>query len=135
MCPDGVLPQMLCPAGYYQDTAGQDHCEDCTAGNYCYYPDYANDDFAIVSVTACPAGYYCPANTGHPNTYPCAPGTYRDTTGATAASDCVDCPAGSYCPDYAQTSGTTYPCGDGFVCGTGEKTYKGSSKCPKNYYC
>lgn len=126
---------MLCDAGTYQDTVGQATCKDCTAGNYCYYPDFAGGDFAIIAETTCPSGYYCPAKTGHPNTFPCPPGTFRAATGAASASDCNPCTEKYYCPDYGMTVATTYPCGDGFLCAQGSKTYKGSEKCPKNFYC
>ena len=45
----------------------------------------------------CPAGSYCP--TGSPLPTPCEVGTYSNTEGLEAQSNCTDCDPGSYCND------------------------------------
>ena len=63
---------------------------------------------------------------------PCANGTYRDTTGAEKATDCIDCALGQYCASEGLVN-PTGPCQPGFFCLRGNKeptpTGKSTNKC------
>lgn len=53
-CPASAHEEIVCPAGYYQPSAGQDSCIICPAGSFCP-PTRA----AIINHTPCLAGHKC----------------------------------------------------------------------------
>jgi len=52
---------------------------------------------AIFQTAVCPHGHYCPEGTGHPGSYPCQAGRYRNNTLGHSGEACVSCPSGHYC--------------------------------------
>jgi len=70
---------------------------------------------------ACPAGYYCPANsyfTGGGFYYeaiPCPAGTYNAFTSKSTLADCVACDPGKYCANDALIA-VQGSCAAGYYC-------------------
>lgn len=58
----------------------------------------------------CPAGSYCLKASSDPDL--CPEGTFSNSTGLTASSECLPCTAGFYCEDKGQTNATG-PCEKG----------------------
>ncbi|CAM9191532.1 unnamed protein product, partial [Ectocarpus fasciculatus] len=99
-----------CPAGSYQSRIGQGACLACPAGYYCLAE--TSNPFP------CPEGHYCLRNTTFPNEYPCPSGYYVNTTKSESLHDCKLCEPGQYC----STSGLAMsegPCAPGYFCGSG----------------
>ena len=124
-CPAGVDP-VPCPIGMYGPHLGGEtvaDCEICPAGYFCY-------ETGILSLTnyECPTGHYCYEGTITP--LPCPDGTYRDTTGAAVAGECMSCPPGNYCP---RGTSVFYGCNPGTYC-EGGTMYNGTA-CTAGYYC
>ena len=94
-----------CPAGRYQDLAGQSSCKPCTAGSFCStagltQPDgscpvgsFSSSAASSPSCAPCPAGQIQPL-TGQSSCTLCTLGTYNPSVGA---SVCVSCPANTIC--------------------------------------
>lgn len=152
-CPPGTgnPDDYLCPVGTYSSSTGLSsvgECNACTAGEYC--------DAEGLTVTAgpCDAGYICYQGSTVPNPddgvmgdlcypghycsggnasgTPCPPGTFSDTEGNIAVTDCQSCTPGYICPDY----GTLTPvqtCPPGFYCPGGD--IYGTNICPLGSYC
>ena len=103
--------QRPCPAG----TTGEDGktCKPCTGGNYCIEK---TDDGGI----QCPAGYYCPDETGDYHAFPCEEGTFSSSGGLDDKRKCSSCPERKYCPYRAMDSENDLDeCDAGFYCGGG----------------
>jgi len=115
-CPAGSSQPLLCPGGYYQDLTAQKECKDCPAGKYCLVGSETDG-------TVCPQGYYCPQNTPDYHKYPCPPGTFGETDGLSAISECKDCTPGSYCVGYARIAPNGL-CAAGFYCTNKARTDK-----------
>lgn len=49
----------------------------------------------------CPDGYYCPLGTGHPLSFPCESGFFRNESHGHGGGACVKCPARYYCASVA----------------------------------
>lgn len=64
----------------------------------------------------CPAGYYCPAGTHSPR--PCPTGTFRNSSQAGAAGDCLPCPVDTFGARPGQTG--CLPCGSSAFSAPGE---------------
>ena len=82
-----------CTNGTFSDTPGAtsaDFCVPCTAGYTC--PVAASNATKV----RCPAGAFCPSGSSEP--LRCNNGTYRNSLGGVAESDCSTCPAGYRCP-------------------------------------
>lgn len=63
----------------------------------------------------------------------CPPGTFQNSSRATALSDCRPCLPGFFCPSAA----TTLPalqCNPGYVCANGSITGQ-ETPCPRGYFC
>ena len=145
-CVPGEIVKKECPKGYYCEI-GSDmptkcgkfkwngnkksgaitDCIDCAAGYYC-------DDEAIRDETRfpCKVGHYCLQTTNPASPTPptqCAAGSYRNTVGAAAQTDCVECPAGYYCP---LGNVQPIPCEASYYCplGSGNMT-----ECEEGHYC
>ena len=101
----------------------------------------------------CAKGYYCPAASTSSTFTPCPAGRYRDTTGATAESDCTLCTAGHACSvsamtepspcgssnfyqaDTGQTSCDTVSAGYYTSGGDSSATRTGQTLCEPGFYC
>ena len=87
----------------------------CPAGYYCL----ANTtDYQVYD---CPAGHYCPENTTYDMEFPCPPQTFNNLTNGQAMDSCVSCLPGMYCSGY----GNTWPtgnCSAGYFCTNGSDT-------------
>ncbi|KAG9482440.1 hypothetical protein GDO78_011238 [Eleutherodactylus coqui] len=129
-CPEGSQEAKPCPNGTYGFQTGLEGLEDCLLcpeGNYCYQEGQSG----IPSPNGlCPPGYYCPAGTGSPMSYPCQPGTYWNMTKqGVEISVCLPCPAGFFCDMPSLTAPKICPAG--FYC------HQGSSNpqpCPEGTY-
>ncbi|GMH73236.1 hypothetical protein TL16_g06129 [Triparma laevis f. inornata] len=96
-----------CPPGTYSDAviaANISTCVDAPPGRYTLGGSTA------LTLTDCPAGYYCPQRTGVYANFPCPEGTYSSTTGIYTSEQCLNCTLGNYCP---LASIATAPCAIG----------------------
>ena len=85
-CVAGVTQPTACGVGKYVATTGstaEANCTDCPAGSLCNL-----QGVGLLSEFQCPVGQYCTA--GVRTGTNCPAGTYRDTVGATAVTDCAD---------------------------------------------
>ena len=142
-CPPGLA----CPSKGMQLTDAQDSSNFCAPGYYCLTgattkePVILNEGGGI-----CPAGHYCPSPdpaesnlSGTQVPYPCAPGTYRASTGGSSITvddvdGCSTCLEWYYCPDYGSTFYKA--CADGWFCEAGETTSMPVGKfCPIGHKC
>lgn len=136
-CPEGSNMTLICPLGFQAlDNTGirsseEDSCVICQMGSYGNYSDRSQCE-------SCPPGYYCPAGTGHGDSYPCTAGSYCEQGShemtscplgyygtkdiATSESDCTACEGGTYSNTYFSTS--CHRCG-----GTSKNNKAGSSTC------
>ena len=110
-CPEAISAPTPCPPGTYASERGMATCDICPAGSYCI-------EGAIEVTGYCQAGFYCPAGSSATDQEPCPAGTFRNHSGATAASDCGTCPEGYYCPMGSPEpllcpEGNFCPCGVG----------------------
>ncbi|EDV25654.1 uncharacterized protein TRIADDRAFT_55968 [Trichoplax adhaerens] len=106
----GIQVKVPCPANTYGNHSGQTlvgQCVTCPAGYFCPAATPGVPTYHLI----CPRGYYCPAGSGKQL---CPDGTYGDSLGLQASSECKDCPAGRYCK-----AGSRYP----------------GLPCPKGSYC
>lgn len=157
----------VCAAGTFNANTGgtsQASCSDCPPGTYCpanpagistttpCAAGYINTGTRqiVACTTPCPAGSYCP--TGSSVGTPCLGGSFRNSTGAAAQSDCTQCnvgdicpagstfkitpaqcPIGSYCPS---TSNTNVPCPEGtYGNSTGLTSVTQCTTCSVGLYC
>ena len=56
-----------------------------------------NPGDGVVTPVDCPAGYYCPSGTGAKSSFPCAVGTFSNTTQLQSQSQCQPCTGGYMC--------------------------------------
>ncbi|XP_072832011.1 uncharacterized protein [Vicugna pacos] len=124
-CPGGQ-GVFLCPPGTFRTEPGAsslEDCELCPAGYYCPGVELSShaNVFAIpcragsecpagtesYQSQPCPAGHYCPAGTHSPR--PCPSGTFRNSSQAGAAGDCLPCPASTFSAHPGQKG--CLPCG------------------------
>ncbi|CAG5113265.1 Oidioi.mRNA.OKI2018_I69.chr2.g7385.t1.cds [Oikopleura dioica] len=153
MCPEGSSRPIPCSAGTYQENEGQESCEPCPAGEFCFEGAAVletNTNYTQVKRGKCPVGYYCPSGTKSPYDYPCRKGTYADLSSPREDdSACKICDAGSfcgkeglelpsglctpgfYCPE-GSTEATAKKCGSGNYCPEGSKE---PLPCPAGKYC
>ncbi|XP_077985305.1 uncharacterized protein LOC144439945 [Glandiceps talaboti] len=160
-CPSKSETPTPCPRGTYVYNEGRQElsqCDPCPAGEYCgsvglpapsglctagFYCLEASNTSTPTEETGmgdvCPIGYYCPAGTVGPYTYPCGNGTYNNVTGAQERDDCLDCPPGEVCEGMALV-GSTGLCGPGYFCTSAAYTKYPTDGvtgdiCPKGFYC
>ncbi|KAJ8280617.1 hypothetical protein GJAV_G00056950 [Gymnothorax javanicus] len=120
-CPGGsVNPNPIpCPNGTYGGKPGQRDVTDCALcpeGHYCFSED--PQDHPMSKPTGrCPDGHQCPAGTGHPLSFPCQAGFFRNNGHQGAL--CVSCPAGYFCSSPA--THTPSVCTEGFYCVEGSR--------------
>ena len=98
-----------CPAGMYSSTPGitsSGQCLSCAAGTFCPAGSKTN------TVTTCPAGYYCAAN----STVACPAGTFSSATGQTTSATCTNCGAGMLCAAPGGATLGTVTCPAGWAC-------------------
>ena len=86
-------------------------CDVCPPRYYCVNKDRAD---------RCPAGSYCPGNTGF-NMAQCPQGTYGPVEMLMDASECTSCDGGYYC-DRIGAVNVTAPCAPGYWCQVGVNT-------------
>ena len=137
-----------CSSGKYELNYA---CVDCTAGKFgIAFGKNIEEEACPYNASSCPAGYYCPENTG-PAATPCPAGKFGNITGGrnldvacpyscdagkygvqgktNKIQACIDCPAGSYC----NASSVRIPCPKGrYGVGVGNQSNL-SSACP--YLC
>ncbi|XP_043937062.1 neurogenic locus notch homolog protein 1-like [Protopterus annectens] len=158
-CPHvGTFRPILCPQGYYTNTAGQSECTKCNGSIFCMektHGQIARDGRKQSRIPGfkgsllpcpsgmylglqineecmhCPTGFYCSDGI---STYPCPAGTYGARQGLTKASDCSPCPQGYYCLEGTSgRPGSEFLCPKGFYCP--EKTSEPhSNPCPAGTY-
>lgn len=92
---------------------------ECDPGYYCISNSYVPNPTDGTTGALCPAGGYCPK--GSKAAQPCLPGTYSDTTGMKASSECKTCTQGKYCLGEVIV-GVSGSCMAGYYCPTGSKT-------------
>ena len=133
-CPTGSAVELKCPAGTYQDTAGQYSCITCPPGYYCPI------NTASYVSNLCPIGYYCPSGTTYGTQYPCPVGTFNPLQGQQIIGACQACSPGYYCNTQG-ASAVTGSCAGGFYCGSSSTLARpitiaqGGGQCTKGYYC
>ena len=86
-------------------------CDICPPRYYCINGDRADP---------CPAGSYCPGNTGL-NLEQCPRGTYSPVTLLAAEAECMPCDGGYYCGETGLTA-VTDQCYSGYYCREGVDT-------------
>ncbi|CAK7320737.1 hypothetical protein VULLAG_LOCUS22832 [Vulpes lagopus] len=92
----------LCEAGTYRSQAPDAQaCQPCPPGFSCHQGTESYHS------QPCPVGHYCPAGTSSPR--PCPSGTFRNSSQAGAAGECLPCPAGTFGPQPGQPG--CLPCG------------------------
>lgn len=135
-CPEGSNMTLKCPLGYRAiDHPGVRYdisisCEICPNGTY---GNHTEREVCLI----CPAGYYCPAGTGHGDSNPCPVGSYCPLGSAQPQP----CPRGMYGKLYrAQNYGDCALCPAGYYndllgqkacrpCGTSSTSAEGSATC------
>ncbi|KAF6119825.1 hypothetical protein HJG60_010211 [Phyllostomus discolor] len=92
----------LCDAGTYHSQALDTlPCQPCPAGFSC------QQGTERYHSQPCPMGHYCPSGTHSPR--PCPAGTFRNSSQAKVAGECLPCPAGTFSAGPGQTG--CLPCG------------------------
>jgi hypothetical protein len=120
-----------CPAGTFQPLKGQIYADSCiVCGTWIWNISYLGQYCPIVGAseqTPCPEGHFC--ETGSPLSFPCAGGTYRQTSGGHGNLSCYICPASYFCPNA-----TIHPisCPGGRFCRSGSAY---ATICPGGYFC
>jgi hypothetical protein len=117
--------------GYYQDQSTQATCKSCPVGFYC--------TLNTSEPTICPRGSYCPEGTSSGGQFLCPNGTYGNTTGLSALSQCSPCDSGRFCSGLGQTA-FSGNCTAGYYCSLGawmSAPLDGvtGNICPAGYYC
>ncbi|XP_014845642.1 PREDICTED: uncharacterized protein LOC106919650 isoform X3 [Poecilia mexicana] len=132
-CPGGGIdPNPIpCPNGTYSSSPGLrdvSQCVQCPEGKYCY-TQQPQEQPITRPTEPCPDGHYCPPGTGHPYTYPCQVGKFRNNTHGHTAEVCISCPSGHFCSQL----GMDLPllCPQGSYCPDGTSTPK---PCPEGTY-
>ncbi|XP_062603182.1 uncharacterized protein LOC134264959 [Saccostrea cucullata] len=108
-CPGATVVPEGCPAGTYQDQTNQATCTACPAGYYCTANSTTYTD------KPCPSGHYCPTSTQYDTQYPCLKGTFNNHTGQANDSACSPCTPGYYC-GFPGLSTPTDQCDPGWFC-------------------
>ena len=128
-CPRGTVSktQYPCPAGTVRTTTGARRLEDCLPCSHGYYCTQATP-----TMTACPAGYYCPLGTKSDHQYPCRAGTYDATGSLRSQEECLQCGLGNYCIGQGQIVQT--PCAEGYYNDLSEEASE-CHKCLGGYKC
>ena len=130
-----------CKPGYACDVIGiSTPVSKCAAGHYCTGGSNTTNPVKEVFGDICPAGYYCEEGTADYRLNPCDNGTYSNSTGNKASTDCTRCDPGKVC----NGNGLLEPngiCSAGYFCRGGAKTDKpadgGSTgaPCVMGHYC
>ncbi|XP_041098352.1 SCO-spondin [Polyodon spathula] len=120
-CPGGDIDPnpRLCPNGTYSDRQGLREvsaCTPCPAGQYCF----SKSQGISRPTGSCPSGYHCPVGTGYPYSFPCTPGSYRNSSLGHRGETCQPCPAGFYCASQATEIPTICP--RGYFCVEGSSS-------------
>ncbi|KAJ8397174.1 hypothetical protein AAFF_G00440080 [Aldrovandia affinis] len=122
-CPGGSInPNPIpCPNGTYSGQPGLREaieCVVCPEGRFCF-SEQPRDHPITEPTGRCPDGHHCPLGTGHPLSFPCQAGFFRNSYGHRGAL-CVPCPAGYYCGSPATHTPTICP--KGFFCAEGSRS-------------
>ena len=115
-CPTGSDVPRSCAPGFYTNTTGNANCLMCPEGLYCIPVTWKEDLLSneTIGYNTCPAGYYCPLQTGGVQRK-CPSGTFSNATGLRNIDQCQSCTPGHYCE--------------------GEGLKKPSGECDPGYYC
>ncbi|XP_035241562.1 multiple epidermal growth factor-like domains protein 6 [Anguilla anguilla] len=120
-CPGGSInPNPIpCPNGTYSGQPGLrdvTECVTCPEGHFCFSEE--PQDRPISELTGrCPDGHQCPPGTGHPFSFPCQAGSFRNNSFGHRGALCAPCPAGYLCGGPA--THTPSVCPEGFFCAEG----------------
>lgn len=97
--------------GWYMNHTMASVCDVCPARYFCVNKNRADP---------CPAGSFCPENTGF-DIEPCPKGTYGPVGMLANASECTQCDGGYYCSEPGSTN-MTAECYPGYWCQIGVDT-------------
>ncbi|XP_069122179.1 multiple epidermal growth factor-like domains protein 6 [Argopecten irradians] len=129
-CPAGSTAPLLCQAGTYQNSTGNEvdtDCVTCVAGSYCSGSGNSIPD------GLCSSGYYCPSGQDNPTpaSYNCTQGHYCPEGSITP----LRCASGSYQDDIG--SWWCKACPAGYFCDStmDPVVLFNSSHCPTGFYC
>ena len=111
ICPPPYINVFFCISGWYMNHTLASACDICPPRYYCINGDRADP---------CPAGSYCPGNTGL-NLEQCPRGTYSPVTLLAAEAECMPCDGGYYCGETGLTA-VTDQCYSGYYCREGVDT-------------
>ncbi|KAJ8368244.1 hypothetical protein SKAU_G00082720 [Synaphobranchus kaupii] len=120
-CPGGSInPNPIpCPNGTFSGQPGLrdvTECVVCPEGHFCF--SERPQDHPISEPTGrCPDGHRCPPGTGHPLSFPCQAGFFRNDSFGHRGALCVPCPAGYLCSSPAVH--TPSVCPEGYFCAGG----------------
>ena len=145
-CPEGIVMQVPCNKGSYQDQPEESECKDCLVNMYCDGVTDLSDPIIIDPIIVpvpCPDGYKCAEKSERPYDTPCEPGNVG--TGDNV-SPCEICPLGRYCPNFGMSSADmdneVFHCSSGYYCDNGSISPFGqtdlnnnNNECSPGYYC
>ena len=109
----------------------------CESGFHCISGASTPIPTDMITGRPCPYGHYCPSGTPSPVT--CPSGTFANTTGTRAVSDCLDCTPGMYCLTPGLTNPTGF-CHAGYYCSGKAKSPTPTNgingrNCTRGHYC
>ncbi|RUS80256.1 hypothetical protein EGW08_011985, partial [Elysia chlorotica] len=135
-CPEHTSTPILCPSGFFQDEIGQWDCKLCPEGYFC---DSSTGVVVVNDTIKCQEGYFCPEGTSRTDQYPCPIGTFSNSSGLNASSDCTPCSAGQFCGSAGLTA-PTGPCSQGYFCKWYAEMFTPNQTadaeiCPQGSYC
>ena len=130
---------LRCPDGYYADEKGLAACKACDEGFYCQMQVDAGtgDTTGCINPEPCPKGFYCERLTSAYGRTPCRLGFYGAAEELKLSTECTACTDKFYCPKVGMTDTdvSSFPCMDGYLCGSGSDTVTGTDTCPADKYC
>jgi len=123
---------LMCPAGKYVETSGNDKladCVPCEAGKY----SVVNGSSSRTTCGRCPPGKYV-ETTGNNRCIDCGAGKYSGAVGATGDAACSNCAAGTYSGEVGAIAvSACNPCPQNLVSPAGS-TEKSACRCGVNNY-
>ena len=132
-CPIGSPSPVHCDGGYFCNSTDLSTPSGlCQAGYFCSSASPSPTPFSPEG-GVCPTGHFCPQGSARP--HPCPPGTFLNSTGNTALSDCRSCTEGTFCHSHNHTLPAGY-CSAGYYCPEGQNVSSPSEfPCPSGHFC